>query len=121
MRSYGALNPIAGIPVVPDTIISKKLTAGTAEAFDVPTGAQLARVNFGSTDAGDVAFVNWGSTKASAPTTAYGLSTLGSSEFNVGVAAGTPMIYQVSTNTTGFSIIAPSSGYLCAEFWKIKG
>lgn len=124
MRTYGALNPIDGIPVVPDTIISKKLTVNTLEVFDVPAGAQLARVTFGSTDAGNVGFINWGSTKASVPTTAYPASTIstqGSSEFNIPIGVE-PKLYQVSTGlTTGFSVIAPSSGFLCVEFWKIKG
>lgn len=121
MRYFGNLHTPPS-PVWPDTIVSKKLTAGSVEAFDLPAGVTLMRASFGSTDLGGVAHINMGSTKASAPTTAYGQSTQGSSEFNVPIGMGDARMYQLTTAmATGFSVVSPSSGYICIEYWKRGG
>ena len=119
MRFHGRKNTPAH-PVAPDTIISLKLTAASVQAFDFPQ-ADLVRFSFGSSDATNVAFVNIGSTKANVPTTAFTISSEGSTAFNIPVVGGCERIYQIPGATTGFSVISPSSGYFCAEFWNWSG
>jgi hypothetical protein len=109
-------------PVNPDTVVSKLLTAGTAEAFDFPTGSDFFRVSVGSTASGfETVFINIGSTKATVPTTAHGLSSQGSSEFNIPVGLGEGRMWQRARATTGFSLIAVSSLHVCVEFWGRHG
>ena len=119
MRFHGLKNTPAH-PVTPDTIISLKLTAASIQAFDIPA-ADFVRFTYGSSDVASVAFVNIGSTKANVPTTAFGISSEGSTQFNIPVVQGCERIYQIHGGTTGFSVVSPSSGYFCAEFWNRSG
>ena len=121
-RYFGQTNTPAQ-PFAPDTILTKLLTAATVEAFDLPPNTHYLRVSSLSTAAGfHGIFLNLGSTKAALPTTAHGISTQGSSQFNIPVGLGEGRIYQVSTGaTTGFSLIAVSSMYVSVEFWNRGG
>jgi hypothetical protein len=119
------IGPVKGplYPSNPDTILSKQLTAGTGEAFDLPPHTEYVRMSCGSTAAGfETFFVNFGSTKAALPTTAFGISTHGSSAFNIPVGLSGNRTWQTSTSLcTGFSLISPSSVYVCVEFWSRSG
>jgi hypothetical protein len=109
-------------PVNPDTILTKLLTAATAESFDFPPNTDLFRLSCGSTAAGfHTVFLNMGSTKAALPTTAHGISTQGSSQFNIPVSLGEGRVFQLARGTTNFSLIAVSSMYVCMEFWTRAG
>lgn len=118
MRYFGNTHTPAH-PVTPDTVLTKLLTAATVEAFDFPPKCDTFRISAGTTASGfETIFINIGSTKANLPTTAYGISTEGSTQFQVAVGIGEGRIYQRSQATTGFSLIAVSSLYVCMEFWK---
>lgn len=105
MKPIGTLHPTE-IPTASNTIQQAVLAAGTAQAFDVPTGGCI--VAFGS----DVNFwVSWGSTAASIPTTnSTGSST--NAEMN-------PLQRNIVSTAacTGYSVVSPSSGYLTASWY----
>lgn len=110
MRSYGSINPNADIPTPSDTFGSIIVSsAGAIVAQDWPAGAQ--RVAF----SGEMNFwVNWLSTKANIPTTNSSGTTAssGANELNPGVR-------NISTNlSTGYSVIAATSGLISAQFWR---
>lgn len=110
MRAYGSLNPKQDIPSPSDTFGSIIISsAGAVQASDWPTGAK--RVAF----SGEMNFyVNWASTKANIPTTFSSGTTVssGMNELNPGVR-------NISTDlSTGYSIIAPTSGVITAQFWS---
>ena len=117
MRYFGSLRTPAA-PVIPDTVLSVQLTAGTAQAFDYPSGADLVRVSMGSSVAGQgVVFFNPSSTGAVLPTT-LGAVTTATSGHNIPITQGAPMAWQRPRGSTGFSLIAPSSFQACVEFWS---
>lgn len=110
-----------GIPAIPDTVLSLQLTAGSAQAFDYPTGTDFVRVSVGST--GNLALsaiFNPASTGAALPTTAGGIST-GSSGWQINVGQGDDRVYQRPRGSTGFSLIAGSSALVSVEFWTRGG
>lgn len=128
MRAYGALSPIDGTPIPPDTVTTFLMTGGssaqaqdwlssgsTATANAGVAGVQLVRLT-GMTTAG-AAFlfsVNLFSTGAVAPSSGTSISSSGVS---IPIATG-PVRFQVPGNSTGFSFAALTSGYVVMEQWK---
>ena len=102
-------------PVAPDTHTTILLAIATAQASDFATGTATVRLT-GMTTAGAQLnfYANLQSTAAAVPssgttattsTTGVSIPILGTREFNV-------------AGSTGFSVIAPSSGYVHVECWK---
>lgn len=118
MRTFGSIDPLSQIPVVPDTRLSLLLTAASAQAFDYPSGAHIVRVSVGSTisGVGGPAFFDFASTAAALPTTGAVVTTLGTSG-GIGIVAGSPRLFQLMGGSTGFSVIAGSSLTVFMEFW----
>lgn len=115
MIAYGALSPTDGIPKPADTIATRILAAGTAQAIDVSTAAKLLRVSGMST--GGVAqgfFVNIGTTRAAIPTSG---SATGTTAVNHPVHGS--RMFQIPGGTTGISVIADIAGRYQAEFWTM--
>lgn len=111
MRIYGALNPTHLIPMPPDTVGMAVISSAAAVvAQDWPTDAQL--VAFGSTMG---FWVNMVSTKANVPTTNQA-GTTASSGLMEYVNAGT--IYQILGGSTGYSVVAATSGVISLSFWR---
>lgn len=119
MKTFGSIDPLSHVPVVPDTRLSLLLTATSAQAFNWPSSdAQIFRVTVGSTIVlAAPVFFDFTSTGAALPTTGAIVSTVGSSG-GLSVPAGQSRIYQRDPNSTGFSLIAGSSHSVCMEFWK---
>lgn len=118
MRTFGSIDPLSQVPIVPDTRLSLLLTAGSGQAFNWPSSdAQIVRVTVGSTISGvrGPVFFDFASTGAALPTTGAVVTTLGSSG---GIGISEPRLYQRPTDSTGFSLIAGSSCSVCMEFWK---
>lgn len=118
MRTFGSIDPLSHVPVVPDTRLSLLLTAANAQAFNWPSSdAQIFRVHVGSTISGvrGPVFFDFASTGAALPTTGGVVTTLGSSG---GLGITEPRMYQRSPDSTGFSLIAASSCSVTMEFWK---
>lgn len=121
MRSIGWLhtNEQTGIPA--DTQAHAVLAAGTGQAFDMPASAGMMRLAGLTTAGAPLGFyLNMGSTKAQQPTTSATGST-GSTDLNIAIPAGGPYYTQIAggtAGTTGFSLVAPSSGIVSMEFWK---
>lgn len=107
MKTFGTQHPTE-VPATSDTIQQAVLAANVGAAFDTPPGGGI--VAFGAN--GDF-WVRWGSTAAAIPTTnSTGSST--NCELN-------PLSRNVGStlNTTGYSIIAPSSGYVTASWYHV--
>lgn len=118
MRPIGTLNSIDQIPLPADTMANHVMTAGTGQAANWPTGAQLVRFSGATTAGGVYAFaVNMVSTKATWPAATV-TATTDSTGLNILVPAGKHMTLQVPSDSTGFSIIGGSSGLISVEFWK---
>lgn len=122
MRKFQAMHPTDGIPGVPDTVNTILLAAATAQAADWPSGANMLRTTFMST-AGVVAggFVNFYSTGAAIPGTGSSVSSLtsaGSTRYDgVNVPVLGQATFQLPAESSGFSVIAPSSCRVNMEFW----
>ena len=105
MRPIGLTDPGSFAPSVPDTFGAQLISsAGAVVAQDWPSGAKL--VNF---SAGFDFWVDWGSTGATVPTS----SVAGSTAFQMSQNPG----LRVIPPTTGYSVVAASSGVISAEFW----
>lgn len=132
MRAYGALNPIDGIPMPPDTVATFVMTGGSsAQASDWFSSGSTAMANAGTGNIGIVRFT--------------GLTSMGSSLFNfmvnmfstlaaavpasgttVGMAASSGVshpiygqgTFQVPGGSTGYSIAALTSGLVFVEMWR---
>lgn len=109
MRTLGTMHPTDN-PVAPDYVLTMVVTvASSARAFDWPTGTRFA--SFGS-DCNF--FVNYGSTAVTLPTSSLAGVTTGSSacqEINPGVRS-------VPADSTGGSVISPSTGYITIACYK---
>ena len=117
MRSYGP-NPI-NFPLPPDTV--NTIIAGTtAQAMDWPTDTQLVRLSGISTGGALMNFyVNMFSTAAALPSSGSTSSTAGTTGVSHPIQGSA--IFQVPANSTGFSVIARSSGYIHAECYQKGG
>lgn len=109
-------------PVLPDTVLALQLTANSAQAFDYPTACDFVRLIAGSTltSGGPAVMFNPSSTQATVPTTA-GAVTTASSGLNILVPQGVAMVFQRPRSSTGFSLVAPTSAFVSAEFWSRAG
>lgn len=112
MRSFGGKKMMFAPNNPPDHTATFLIANSSGQALDYPSNAALMRVTYFTT-AGvqSGCFVNVASTKAGIPTT--GLTTLASSA-NQAVLG--ERLFSVS-GATGFSVAAPSSGYVHCEFW----
>lgn len=111
------------IPVLPDTVLSLLLTAGTAQAFDYPTGADIVRVTAGTTAAAAApsVFFNPATTGAVLPTTPSSLTTA-TSHHNIPITPGDGgRIFQRPRGSTGFSVVCGTSLSVCVEVWSRAG
>ena len=114
MRSISIGN-MSEIPVAPDTCNTILLAAATAQTMDYPTGTHLVRLTGVTTAGAQLNFyVNSQSTAVVVPssgssattsTTGVTVPVLGYRDFAVG-------------SSTGFGLIAPTSGYVHVECWK---
>lgn len=125
MRTYGALNPIDGIPMPPDTVYTKLLAAGVGEAADWPADSHLVRFTGMSSQLSSAVngphefMVNLISTHAVVPTqgsSATTGTTAGSTGNSMPVAGA--RTFQIPSFSTGFSVIGIGSGYVIAEIWR---
>ena len=113
MRAIG-VNP-TGYPLAPDTVGTAIITTAAAPvALDYPSGAQMVR--FSSTGP---FYPNHGSTGVNIPSTNSGGTTASSGQniLQPGGNQASP-IYQIPGGSTGFSLTAPASGVITAEFWR---
>lgn len=117
MRSYGSLHPTERAPSPPDTVNTLLLAAATAQGMDWPTNTQIA-VFSGLTTAGAQLnfFANLFSTLANVPSSGSTVSTAGSSGVSHPVIG--PQVFQVPSASTGFSVIAQSSGYVHVQCYS---
>lgn len=102
-------------PVPPDTVSTLLLAAATAQAIDFPAETQLVRLTGMGTAGAQLNFyANLQSTAAAIPssgttattgTTGVSVPVLGTREFAI-------------PSSTGFSVIAPTSGYVHVECWR---
>lgn len=111
MMAYGALRPTDQIPVPPDTVgVAIISTALAVVAQDWPADAQL--VTFGSTMG---FFANMRSTHANVPSTNQAGTTV-SSGLQEYLQSG--VTYQIPGGSTGYSLVAPTSGVVTLSFWR---
>lgn len=125
MRAIGTLHPTDGAPTPPDTVSSILLAAATAQAMDMPSGAKMAVLTGISTGNSTAAlavplpfYVNMFSTAAAIPSSGT-TSATNTSAGSTGVSF--PIIgqrtIQVPGGSTGFSVVAPSSGWVHIEWY----
>ena len=125
MRTYGSLHPTEGIPTPPDTVQTMLLAAATAQAFDWQTSAG-AVANAGVAGVSIAWFT--GQTTANAAlnfsvnlfTTGVISPTSGTSVGSSGVShpVNGAAVFQIPANSTGWSAIALTSGYVMSEQWR---
>lgn len=122
MRYFGNRSIREGTPVFTDSVAIFVLAANTAQAMDYPAGTDMMRIAFtSSAGANQLAGVfNGASTGA-----AWGSSqtaTGGSSTANMLVPPAQNEFWaQRPRGSTGFSVIAPTSGYCHVDFWSRAG
>ena len=130
MRSYGALNPIDGISMPPDTVQTKLLASSVAESADWADStegstefrAHLVRfTGFTTVSSGPPLqfMVNLISTHALNPAEGTSITTgttVGSTGNNIPVSGS--RIFQIPQFSTGFSVITLNAGYVFAELWS---
>ena len=102
-------------PVPPDTVSTLLLAAATAQAIDFAAESQLVRLtgmssagaqlNFYANLASTAAAIPSSGTTATTSTTGVSIPVLGTREFAI-------------PSSTGFSVIAPTSGYIHVECWR---
>lgn len=121
MNPYGSLHPTEDIPKPPDTVQTMLLAGGTAQAMDwSSTSAQMVRLSGVSTGGALLNFwANLTSTAAAAPSsgTSTGASSAGSTGVSIPIQGNRTM--QLPGGSTGFSVIALTSGYVQAETWRM--
>lgn len=116
MRGYGTQHPMESGPVPPDTVSTILLGGATAQSLDWPSSAQIAKLTGVTTAGAQLNFyVNMHSTAAAVPSSGT-TSTTGVSFPILGTDT-----FQVPGSSTGFSVIAPTSGYVHVACWKKGG
>lgn len=121
MIPYGSLHPTEDIPKPPDTVQTLLLAGGTAQALDWgSTETQMVRLSGVSTAGALLNFwANLSSTRAAAPSSgsSTGASSAGSTGVSIPIQGNRTL--QVPGGSTGFSVIALTSGYVQAETWRL--
>lgn len=114
MRSIG-IDPF-DYSVAPDTHTTILLAAATAQASDYATDTHIIRVT-GMTTAGAQLnfYANLQSTAAAIPSSG---TTATTSTTGVSIPVLGTRVFAVGSGSTGFSVIAPTSGYVHVECWK---
>lgn len=115
MRSFGTTHPSDAGPLPPDTVNTILLAGAVAQAMDWPSNTHIVELT-GITTAGAQLnfYANLFSTAAAVPssgstsTTGVTFPILGSARFQV-------------PSSTGFSVIAPTSGYVHVSCWRRGG
>lgn len=120
MRLYGTLHPTERASMPPDTCVTLAPAANTGAAADWPAGANMVTLS-GLTTAGAQLnfYVNMHSTNAAYPgagTTSATASSAGSTGISIPIQGVRTM--QIPGDSTGFSVITPTSGLVHAEVWK---
>lgn len=134
MRAYGALSPIAGIPMPPDTVATFVMTGGSsAQASDWFSSGSTALNQAGSTVQGPqlVRFTGMTSVGSSLYNFMVNMfSTLAqavpASGTTVGMGASSGVsfpiygqgMFQIPGGSTGYSIAALTSGLVFVEMWR---
>lgn len=115
MRKIQVLHPTDGIPGVPDTVNTILLAAGTGQDMAWPsTAANIMRVTFMSTAGVSMGgYLNPASTAAAVPSSGSSSST--AAAVNIPVLGQAS--FQIPMDSTGFSVVAPSSCRCNLEFW----
>lgn len=128
MRYTGMMHPTDNVPVPADKVVTLLMTggssaqaldwtssAGTAVANAAAAGVSLIRLTGMSSAGGTFGFTaNLYSTAASVPSSG---DANGSTSANFPVQTG-PSAFQVTGNSTGYSLAAFTSGYVIVEMWK---
>lgn len=100
--------------VQPDTVTTLLLAAATAQAIDFATGTNLIRLTGMTTGGSQLNFyANLSSTAAAIPSSGT-TATTGSTGVSVPVLG----MREFAVGSTGFSAIAPTSGYVHVECWR---
>lgn len=125
MRAIGLMHPTDETVTPPDTVTAILLAAAVAQAMDMPTGAKMVIITGVSSGNSTVAlaqgiplYVNMFSSAAAIPSSGT-TSATNTSAGSTGVSF--PVLgqrrIQVPGASTGFSVIAPSSGWALFEWW----
>jgi hypothetical protein len=121
MRHIGLSHPSAAGPVPADHMAVAVLAAGTAQAFEYPSGTHLVRLA-GVTTAGAAYGFVFNALSSEARWPAASTMTTGSTALNIVIPPGGSMFYQIPGNgtagTTIFSLIGGTSGIVSVEFWR---
>jgi hypothetical protein len=115
MRGIGSLHPTEGIEIQPDFQVRFLMVAGTGQAFDYPSNTKFMRLT-GVTTANLPLhfFTQLNSTGAAVSSgSATAVST------NVHQLVNGDRMFQVPSPSTGFSVVAQTSGYVVADFWSL--
>ncbi|HEX6992366.1 MAG TPA: hypothetical protein VF151_10790 [Gemmatimonadales bacterium] len=120
MRLFGTQHPQDAGPVAPDTVDTIILAAGVAQAADWPTGTHIARLTAVTTGAGGPmrSYFNAYSTKAAIPASGSSASTTGAGGTGVNMPVLNERTIQIPGNSTGYSVVSPTSGYFHIECWR---
>jgi len=111
------MHPLLGVEVPPDTVHTMILAGGTAQAIDLTTGTNIMRLTGLTTANAQLNFyANLNSTGASVPSSG---ATTASTAINQPVLGS--RTFQIPGGSTGYSLIAQTSGYVVAECWKLGG
>jgi hypothetical protein len=128
IRPFGTHLPVDAGPLPPDIVQTLLLAAGTAQSLDWFSTAGTAAANAGTAGVQVVALtgqttanaslnfsVNLYSTGVISPTSGTSVNTTGSS--GVSHPVNGSAFFQVPGNSTGWSAIALTSGYVMCEQW----
>lgn len=115
MKGTGALQPTHLVYTPPDTVQTIILAAGTAQAIDYSTGTHIVRLT-GMTTANAQYNFYFNPTSTGAVIPSSGTST-NSTAINLPILGS--RAYQIPISSTGYSLVANTSGYVVAECWKL--
>lgn len=117
MRGFGARNPLDNVSVPPDTVQTFVLAGAAGQSIDFSSGTQRMRLTGITTAGAQLGFyANLTSTGAAIPSSGLSTTTTG---INIPIFGSREFL--IPGGSTGYSLIAPSSGLVVAECWKIGG
>lgn len=125
-RTFGALNPQDLISTPPDTVQTLALAANTGQALDwfSTAGSAVANAGTAATHIVRVTPVSTGSVPMALTVNLYStgavVPTSGTSVQSSGIShpVTQPTLFQIPGNSTGWSAIALTSGYVMVEQWR---